>query len=206
MICKDDCGVKHKVAEIDEHRQICPKRKIQCDECTEKIQVSHFIKHIQENHRESLIEKFDISCQKSLRRKIGGSNYDRTAPKKNLRGIVARIGETGKFYCGGHSETCNLLDCCDGCCGKTNGCNCRACMLLDVEARTLPPGFLVNRAGRACRVSQKNNKVYCGAKTQTHSDKRCGPFEGDSCPACQRMTQQMNTMYAGINEFGVVKY
>ena len=79
-------------------------------------------------------------------------------------------------------------------------------MLLDVEARTLPPGFLVNRAGRACRVSQKTNAVYCGAKVNIGNDKRCGPFEGESCAPCLRMTQQMNTMYAGINEFGVVKY
>jgi hypothetical protein len=90
------------------------------------------------------------------------------------------IGYTGKFYCGGHQETCNLIGCCDGTCGKTNGCNCRACMQLDVTARSLPPGFLVNKEGRACRVTARNNLVYCGGMGTVMSEgQQCGPYEGD---------------------------
>ena len=145
--------------------------------------------HIKQNHKDSLIERFDVSCQKALRKKSSGYYVDRIAPKKNLRGANARIGGTGKFYCGQHSETCSLGGCCDGVCGTANGCNCRACMLLDVEARSLPPGFLVNREGRACRVSAKQNVVFCGgASTVGFAGLRCGPNEGSQCDACKRMT------------------
>ena len=51
-------------------------------------------------------------------------------------------------------------------------------MLLDIEARSLPPGFLVNREGRACRVSNRKNVVYCGAMVVDRTDQRCGPIEG----------------------------
>jgi hypothetical protein len=141
------------VSDIEEHRRICPKRKIQCDDCVEKVSVADMTAHVREHHKESLIEKFDVSQQKALRRKLSNFSADRTAPKKNLRGALAMIGYTGKFYCGSHQETCSLQGCCDGTCGKSNGCNCRACMQLDVQARSLPPGFLINRQGRACRVS-----------------------------------------------------
>jgi len=43
-----------------------------------------------------------------LRRKSTRHIGDRTAPKKNLRGVLARIGLTGKYYCGSHAETFNF--------------------------------------------------------------------------------------------------
>lgn len=48
--------------------------------------------------------------------------FDRVCTTKNDKGRIARLGETGKYYCGGDLEGhCN---CCNGECGPTNGCNC----------------------------------------------------------------------------------
>jgi hypothetical protein len=53
-------------------------------------------------------------------------------------------------------------------------------MQLDVTARSLPPGFLVNKEGRACRVTARNNLVYCGGMGTVMSEgQQCGPYEGD---------------------------
>nr|XP_022328228.1 E3 ubiquitin-protein ligase HERC2-like isoform X2 [Crassostrea virginica] len=48
----------------------------------------------------------------------------------NTAGVLARKGETGKYYCGMKVLTCS---CCDGHCGPDNGCNCLPCQKLDQE-------------------------------------------------------------------------
>jgi hypothetical protein len=53
----------------------------------------------------------------------------------NAKGRNARLGENGKYYCGGPLE--GPCDCCNGYCGPENGCNCSACMQLDIKMRCL---------------------------------------------------------------------
>ncbi|XP_025832237.1 E3 ubiquitin-protein ligase HERC2 [Agrilus planipennis] len=48
----------------------------------------------------------------------------------NTAGVVARKGESGKYYCGLQVLTCT---CCDGICGPHFGCNCQPCQKLDLE-------------------------------------------------------------------------
>ncbi|XP_061183765.1 E3 ubiquitin-protein ligase HERC2-like isoform X1 [Saccostrea echinata] len=48
----------------------------------------------------------------------------------NSAGVLARKGETGKYYCGMKVLSCS---CCDGHCGPNNGCNCLPCQKLDQE-------------------------------------------------------------------------
>ena len=63
-----------------------------------------------------------------------------------------------KYYCGKQALDCR---CCDGHCGPNTGCNCSACMQLDVSTRRLPPGQLVNNEGHvSCRAA--NGHFYCG--------------------------------------------
>ena len=59
------------------------------------------------------------------------SKADRISKAGNLHGNYAEVGTSGKFYCGMSIEACDS-DCCDGNCGPNNGCNCKACMFIDV--------------------------------------------------------------------------
>lgn len=120
----------------------------------------------------------------------------------NVNDTDATLGSTGKYYCGKSVDICNV--CCDSTCGPTNGCNCRACMLIDVNQRMLKPGFLVNREGRNCRVSKSNGLVQCGAMFK--DAQRCGPKNETQCEACKIIQVQMYKLYADINDINVVKY
>ena len=58
-------------------------------------------------------------------------------------------------------------------------------MKLDVEARGLPRGYLVNRQGRSARAGINGN-IYCGAKVLIGfgGDGWCGPTDGPQCRSC----------------------
>ncbi|CAF3446657.1 unnamed protein product [Rotaria sp. Silwood1] len=126
---------------------------------------------------------------------------DRLERTLNSRGRYARLGSTGKFYCGGtlDGSQCN---CCNGKCGPTNGCNCSSCMLLDVQKRILPRGWLVNSDGAPARCSsQLPTTFYCGRRVMPDdgtSDGYCGPTNGPQCTACQRLNQQQRDRYKHI--------
>ncbi|CAF4709840.1 unnamed protein product [Rotaria sp. Silwood1] len=126
---------------------------------------------------------------------------DRLERTLNSRGRYARLGSTGKFYCGGtlDGSQCN---CCNGKCGPTNGCNCSSCMLLDVQKRVLPRGWLVNSDGASARCSRQNRTTYyCGRRVMPDdgtSDGYCGPTNGPQCTACQRLNQQRHRRYSRI--------
>ena len=106
---------------------------------------------------------------------------------KNSLGRVARLGQSGKFYCGG--KTGFSCGCCDGNCGPSNGCNCVACMKLDIQKRGLPKGYLVNNQGFACRRGD-TRKFYCGRmvlRGVRGCDGYCGPTDGPQCDDCKNM-------------------
>ncbi|XP_064637694.1 E3 ubiquitin-protein ligase HERC2-like isoform X2 [Lineus longissimus] len=50
----------------------------------------------------------------------------------NAAGVLAKKGETGKYYCAMRVINCA---CCNGVCGPNNGCNCNHCQRLDREAQ-----------------------------------------------------------------------
>lgn len=116
----------------------------------------------------------------------------------NHLGNHARIGATGKYYC--NKEQSPPCDCCDSKCGPHTGCNCAACMRLDVKARSLPCGFLINREGRIARKNE-DGRVYCGSKVLDNnpdSDGWCGPTSGPQCGACEILEQQWDTRYKEV--------
>jgi hypothetical protein len=53
----------------------------------------------------------------------------------NNLGKVAKKGISKKYYCGG--SLFSDCECCDGHCGKNDGCNCWACMILDIKMRNV---------------------------------------------------------------------
>lgn len=172
-------------------------------DCKKHFVLNKFEDHIFTEHLKEALYRFDADSMKK-ERQSWVQKSDRIAKAGNAHGDFARVGESGKFYCGNSIEACNK--CCDGHCGPNNGCNCRACMFIDTEARHLPPGFLVNRLGRACRVSKSSGKVHCGGMISEYGREYCDDTSRKQCPGCERIQDQMGTIYAGINEFGVVKY
>ncbi|CAF1048824.1 unnamed protein product [Rotaria sordida] len=119
----------------------------------------------------------------------------------NSQGQYAHLGSTGKFYCGSTLDG-PQCSCCNGICGPTNGCNCSACMLLDVQKRVLSRGWLVNSDGASARCSQvMPTTFYCGRQVMPDdgtSDGYCGPTNGPQCTACQRLNEQQNDRYGAI--------
>ncbi|CAF4163891.1 unnamed protein product [Rotaria sordida] len=126
---------------------------------------------------------------------------DRLERALNNRGQYARLGSTGKFYCGGALDGLQC-SCCNGKCGPTSGCNCSSCMLLDVQKRALSRGWLVNRDGASARCSRQETRTfYCGRKVMPNdgtSDGYCGPTNGPQCTACQKLNQQRSGRYNQI--------
>ena len=100
---------------------------------------------------------FDKSQHDSVEKVFSVDPLDIIDSVINLNDCESVIGDANKYYCGKNVDTCK--SCCNGNCGPTNGCNCRACMLIDVTKRMLKPGFLVNSKGRNCRVSKSNGLV-----------------------------------------------
>ena len=127
------------------------------------------------------------------------THTDRIKTVEADRGDV-RLGVTGKYYCGGQLNG-PLCSCCDGTCGTGNGCNCLECMRLDVTVRKLPPNWLVNRDGFACRKGSNGRNFFCGRKVMEDvygCDGYCGPTDGPNCYACQKIDDQYNTRYAAL--------
>ena len=116
----------------------------------------------------------------------------------NSFGRTARVGASGKYYCGGPLNT--NCGCCDGSCGPTTGCNCSGCMELDLAARCLPSGYLVNKEGRVAKLSSNGN-VYCGSKVMNGvpgCDGWCGPNSGPQCSSCRILQSQWSERYCKI--------
>ena len=144
-----DCGEKTTIGELPTHASKCPKWKLPCkiEGCNFTGHEDEFIKHLCDAHKGTLIQTFIKSAGVEKNQTVEKKVFkDPITAKVNSAGKNARLGSTGKYYCQGRLEgNC----CCNGYCGPTNGCNCRACMQLDIETRGLPPGFWVNNEG-AC--------------------------------------------------------
>jgi len=168
------------------------KKSITCSvtNCGFKGSGEAFMRHVTERHSKEVIAYF--SAQGA-----------RPQPYQPVRECIerkgnARIGVNGKYYCGQRLN--GNCGCCNGYCGPSDGCNCQSCMQLDVAARALPKGHLVNREGRTARAGL-NSVWYCGAKVMSGvpgCDGWCGPTNGPQCSACQRLQAQLNTRYSAI--------
>jgi hypothetical protein len=189
-----DCGYKTSRGELNSHLKNCPKRQYECELCVPfSGYKADFIKHVLENHKKELIKdalnpkkpeedeeaKMDVDepLQNTWYLPHGAISID-SASFKTDSNRDAKLGATGKFYCGG--QLTYPCMCCDVACGMDNGCNCVYCMKLDLMSRRLPFEYLVNREGYASRKG-KNGNYYCGRKCiigQAFTDGHCGPTNG----------------------------
>ena len=90
--------------------------------------MTEFAKHCLENHSSEIIKMFDANTANYWM----DENEDTIGRVYNLNSKDACLGTTGQYYCGANIEVCNIDGCCNGSCGPNDGCNCRACMVLDI--------------------------------------------------------------------------
>ena len=185
-----DCGGLFERGNMGEHKARCPRKVVKCigHGCRfEGIGPDSLVEHMIAKHWEALARNstriFDpplplesISCQLPLL-------ADLVEVTHNSRGARVNIGDTGKYYCGQKMLTC---PCCNdqgrnGACGPHSGCNCLECMELDVRARRLPRGYLVNGDGMIAKLAE-DGQFYCnrlfqfeqiGGVTKCVSDSAC---------------------------------
>ena len=192
-----------------EHTAKCHKVPITCPACDATTERAKFVAHLSDAHNGELMRRMDsiiaccfatveknAACEKNTETSLKTTTTTATTTtmttidkQVNGRGNVARLGETGKYYCGGRLDGPACI-CCDGMCGLGNGCNCSCCMALDVSARRLETAkdWLVNRDGFNARKSL--GRFYCGRKVMLDvpgCDGYCGPTNGPNCYACRML-------------------
>ena len=200
------------------------------DQCeSSKISKSKIIEHIMNRHKSEVIKrlpaildvfndsskvfnsqavynqshslptlKAGVSNTQSLNSLNAETNISIEA-KTNSKGNVARIGQSGKYYCGKDLDRVDCR-CCNGSCGPTNGCNCSACMQLDLFSRNLPKGWLVNREGYPSRKGSTGS-FYCGRcvmKNVPNCDGFCGPTNGPNCDSCKKLDVLAKNRYSNL--------
>ena len=139
----------------------------------------------------------------------------------NSNNQTARLGATGKFYCGARlTEPCQ---CCNGYCGPDRGCNCVPCMRLDLQKRKLPTGFLVNKEGYPATAffytghcqwgtADKADPIYCGRKVLPYDSKwglkrdgHCGPTTGPACDSCKVLSRDLQRYRTLVPMYGAAQ-
>ncbi|KAL0206310.1 hypothetical protein P9112_001617 [Eukaryota sp. TZLM1-RC] len=194
-----DCMYETTRGNLRDHHFKCPKKAHECKICKNNVRFDDFAKHIASEHHLDLIRAFSSTSQSNNTVSVANKN-NIILPRRNDNGDLCRIGTTGKYYCGNRSLDC---DCCDGECGPRNGCNCTQCMKLDISARSLPSGYLVNREGRICgKTGSDKDTVYCGAMVLFNNpgtDGYCGPDNGPQCRVCEIAQQQWFSSYSAVS-------
>jgi hypothetical protein len=188
--CPYGCGLNMPRTELDTHMAACLKKTIECasKDCGFKGLKDEFMEHLMKTHQEEIAEKFSKA-----------PNVDKTAfnPSQtivNSRGFPARIGSVPKYYCGNKTEVhCGCT--CDGLCGSGDGCNCAACMELDLKARGLGKNCLVNKDGFTAMLI--DSKFYCGRKLKSvfHGSSNCEPTATTNCIACKSLDTSAKGLY-----------
>ncbi len=194
MVCPFGCGKGFPRSELKSHTDLCESREFICTlgDCKFKSKRADFLAHIFSQHDGVVLDRFDRSKYKpqepvaeAAAPAVNLANeykfkkgLNLCAGVMNSAGHLARLGSTGKFYCGEHVD--GKCGCCDGTCGPTNGCNCVACMRLDIAIRSLPKGYLVNKCGRIAKYVPESGLFYCNCDPEGGS--RCSVV--DPCYAC----------------------
>ncbi|KAL4472621.1 hypothetical protein ABPG74_018570 [Tetrahymena malaccensis] len=177
MPCKYSCGFSDNLIQLENHELDCKLKKYECNLCGFTSHSDEFICHINSSHQKELIQSFSKGEQN---KKPTSLDMDPTKIQVNKKNFVSRVGETGKYYCG--QDIGFRCGCCSGC-GPHNGDNCLPCMILDVQTRKLPKGYLVNKFGAISIL--KDQQFSCG---RLIGRKRCGEnyYWCDGCDSLMR--------------------
>eukprot|EP00831_Metopus_contortus_P070462 TRINITY_DN6398_c0_g1_i1.p1 TRINITY_DN6398_c0_g1~~TRINITY_DN6398_c0_g1_i1.p1 ORF type:complete len:306 (+),score=37.64 TRINITY_DN6398_c0_g1_i1:126-1043(+) len=184
MPCPFGCKKELKKSEIAAHRLDCECNEFKCKYCEFKGKKEVFMDHLVMTHEAMLFGGVESKKEKS--KSVSRASRKKPIPdvlngELNKNGDLSKIGVNGKFYCGQRLDVIRC-SCCNGFCGKTNGCNCSACMALDRRLRNLPKGYLVNDGGHICKYDSKLQQFYCST---LRKGGRCS--QENSCKYCRRM-------------------
>ena len=182
----------------ESHLQVCEERNnFNCifSNCSFKGYKKDVLEHITSTHEDEITSnKYEI-----VSKTADSCNIDLISKKKNHFGYTARLGKTGKYYCG--QRLGFRCSCCNGTCGPDSGCNCTACFRLDLNTRVLPKGFYINNLGFAVRKGllwEGRTRFYCGRKVMSsvtpagyQTDGWCGENDGDNCNSCKTIQYQL---------------
>ena len=217
VIC-DFCNVSTTLSCLSEHKFSCPEQEHTChySNCGITLKRAAMLSHlITEHGAETLQHNANAAndCEKVINTDrqtnthntalsstvhVNGGSYQLPIATIEDHGILRRLGETGKYYCGRHVLECA---CCSCICGGTGNCNCVECMKCDLAARKLTKGWLVNNDGVVSIKSSRTLKYYCGRRIMLHdtrTDGHCGPNDGNNCPSCRILDDQYYTIYRNL--------
>ncbi|XP_065055130.1 uncharacterized protein LOC135683713 [Rhopilema esculentum] len=197
----DGCTAKVTRSERKDHEKRCEHRLYKCPvpECLFEGLKKMYLTHLISEHEKVVIKQVSFIAKNE---ETNQETDDRIQRKTNEDGKESRLGSTGKHYCG-YVFGSSRCDCCDIYCGPENGCNCAACMKLDIKSFKLTKGWYVNRDGCVCQQNTESGNVYCGRLAITpseDSDGFCGPDVGSNCDACRILQNQLRDRYAHIWE------
>jgi len=192
--CPYNCGANVARSELKAHKSNCLKKIVECagKDCGFKGMKDEFTEHVLKTHQNEIIEKF-------TNKKDFGA-VDTSNPTQivvNSRGYPARIGSVSKYYCGFKTEVhCGCT--CDGHCGPGDGCNCAACMELDIQSRKLGKGNLVNKDGFTAILI--DSKFYCGRRIKGvfSANSNCEPASTSNCNACKSLDRSSKGLYKDL--------
>ncbi|CAG9321230.1 unnamed protein product [Blepharisma stoltei] len=187
------CEYRTENNNSEDHLKKCIKVPALCKYCSASFIRQNLLDHYIDAHQNEIIKDFDKKSENNTQ-----TEDKRIEDQVNAKGRIAKIGRTGKFYCGGNLGASCV--CCNGFCGPNSGCNCASCMTLDIQARRLPKGYLVNSKGMIAKIGT-TGKIYCGCQVMKgvpHCDGWCGPNDGPNCGACQALERNWNGRYREI--------
>jgi len=190
------CNSAMAKGDLKDHLKRCDKAPLECPLCSEKLKKEESLNHLVASHRKESFAKletiFGLFNDENNNLSDDKIVSDSIVTQINSKGRQARLGSSGKFFCKSELDG-KRCRCCNNFCGPTNGCNCSACMQLDIQNRKLPQGWLVNTDGFAARRSAQNGLFYCGRRVLVGvfgCDGYCGPNNGPSCDSCQKLDDQ----------------
>lgn len=125
VTCDYDCGAVLTRGTLKSHMEACTKRPLKCPDpqCVFSGVGDAILEHIMYNHKELFMSNytylFNASPVMTTRPSPPTTNDDIIQKRNNKNHRLARLGSTGKFYCGGKLDF--QCGCCNGSCGPTNG-------------------------------------------------------------------------------------
>lgn len=125
----DSCDYKCTRGDIDEHKLKCDQIIMECqiNSCNKQIKKCDYLNHLIEIHSKEMNDKLSSiveifgSSNKSASN-MASSNRMSIGEKINKFRSKAKLGTSGKYYCGKRLDGPRCL-CCNGYCGTHSGCN-----------------------------------------------------------------------------------